>query len=463
MALSLGETFRDMRERGLENVFQRFYSFYQAKFTDAADPQQLGRGAVTADSIGYSEKFLLADTFSPFASDDAGFFFPPYEDDNVYVTFDHGDISSPMVMGSFWKTRGQRRSADSGLPAEFVKTTTNATGDEVGVVPSRRGIKVKVGSGLLFDETADQVKVEVWTGVSQGIGKPSTRNHEVILNDTKDDENVLVKSKGGHQTTWRDKVGEVYVETMTSGKHQFLMDDTGKKILVKSTGAHSITIDDSANTIEAITASKSKILIDGNKNDITLETAALNKVVISDSEGKISATTPLKRELTISDSLQTIKAFSPLPPQTIQMSPVSGTTITDTSALGATILASSGPLTATGQGTVMTSAGGLPAVSTQTGISSSTTTGLKTDVLLGGEIKTITGGWVVNGAFLGAINALALFLGTGVQLRLVNENFFTTAYGVHFHLTTAPGAPTSPPVFGLGIVGTHTTTQVTAS
>jgi len=455
MTLTLGETFRDMRERGLENVFQRFYSFYQAKFSDANDPQQLGRGSITADSIGYSEKFPAAATFSPFASDDAGFFFPPYEDDNVYVTFDHGDISSPMVMGSFWKTRGQARPADSGLPAEFVNSD--------GAVPTKRGIKVKVGSGLLFDETTDQVKVEIWSGTSQGIGKAATRNHEVILNDTTDDENILIKTKGGHQTTWRDKVGEIYVKTMTSGGHQFLMDDTGKKILVKSTGEHTITIDDNANTIEAATLSGSRIKIDGNVNDITLETVGLNKVLISDSMGKISATTPLMREMTISDTLQTIKAFSPLPPQTIEMSPIAGTTITDTSALGATILASSGPLTATGQGMVMTSAGGLPSVSTQTGISSSTTTGLKTDVLLGGETKTVTGTWNVLGGFVGTINALALLLGTGVQLRLVNENFFATAYGVHLHITTLPGAPTSAPIFGQGIVGVHTTTQITAS
>jgi len=455
MALTLGQTFRDLRERGMENVFQRFYSLYQAQVTDCADPKQLGRGKVKPDSIGYNEEFPFADAFSPFASDDAGFFFPPYPNDYVYVSFDHGDVSSPMVMGAHWKTRGQKRPADSGLPAEFVNSD--------GAAPTKRGIKVKVGSGFLFDETTDQVKVEMWTGESQGVGSEATRHHEVILNDTKDDENILIKTKDGHQTTWRDKAGEVYVETKTIDGHQFLMDDTGKKILIKSKGEHTITIDDNANTIEAATQSGSKITIDGNVNDITLETVGLNKVMISDSQGKISATTPLMREMTISDTLQTIKAFSPLPPQTIEMSPTAGTKITDTSPGGAVILAAAGPLVATGQGTAIASAGGSPALVTNTGTSISNFQGLMTENLLGAQIKTVVGAWSVLGGFIGTINALALLLGTGVQLRLVNENFFSTAYGVHFHLTTIPGAPTSPPIFGLGVVGTHTTIQVTAS
>ena len=76
--------------------------------------------------------------------------------------------------------------------------------------------------------------------------------------------------------------------------------------------------------------------------------------------------------------------------------------------------------------------------------------------------ETITGNWTLMGSFIASINAMFVLLGTGVQLRLVNENFFA-AYNSHFHLSTTPGVPTSPPVIGLGIPGVHTTIQTTAS
>ena len=187
------------------------------------------------------------------------------------------------------------------------------------------------------------------------------------------------------------------------------------------------------------------------------------KVAISDSLGEISATTPSQRKLTISDTQQTIQAFSPTPPQTITISPTTGTQITDTSPGGATILAAAGPLVGTGQGTAMTSAGGAPALIQNSGVATSDFQGVMTENLLGAQVKTITGSWNVLGGFIGTINAAFLLLGTGLQLRLVNEDFFTTAYGVHFHISAAPGAPTSAPIFGIAVPGTHSTIQTTAS
>ena len=453
---TLSETLKNIRERGLENTFQRFYALYQAKAKSCADPQQQGRARVHVDSLGYPREHPgLADTMSPFASDDAGFFFPPYEDDLVYVSFDHGDHSSPMVVGSFWKTRGQKSVTDTGVPAEFVQADGSA--------PTVRGIKVKVGSGLAFDETEEAVKVEMWTGASQGVGQVAERHHRVSLDDTTNDEKVVVASFGGHESRWQDKVGEVYLRHKTTDGHEILLDDTGKKILIKSVGEHSITIDDTANTIEATTQSGSRICIDGNVDDITVETPGLNKLLLSDSTKKIEATTAAMRKLVLDDTAQTVKAESLTPPQSIEMSPLTGTKLTDASPFGTTVVATVGPLTATGQGTAVTSAGGAPAVTTNTGVSTANMTGLVTENLLGGQIKNIVGTWSVLGSFVGVINALSLALGSGLQLRLVNENFFASAYNVHFHTTTVAGAPTGPPIFGLGVTGTHTTIQVTAS
>jgi len=453
---TLSQTLTNIRERGLENTFQRFYSFYQSRVKSTADPQQQGRSRVHVDSLGYPREHPeFADTMSPFASDDAGFYFPPYEDDLVYVSFDQGDHSSPMVVGSFWKTRGNRQVSDSGVPAEFVRSDESA--------PTVRGIKVRVGSGLAFDETEDQVKTEMWTGASQGVGQPAEKHHRVLLDDTTEDEKVVVASFGGHESRWQDKAGEVYLRHKTTDGHEVLLDDTGKKILIKSVGDHAITIDDNANTIEAATQSGSRIFIDGAANDITLETPGQNSVLISDSQMKIEALTTGQRKLALDDALQVIRAESPGGVQVVQVSPLTGTQITDNTAGGVTTLASAGPLISTGQGTAITSAGGAPATINNTGTATSTFQGLMTEDLLGAQTKNVTGTWNVLGGFIGVINALSLALGTGLQLRLVNENFFAAAYNVHTHTTTIAGAPTGPPITGLGVVGTHTTTQVTGS
>lgn len=284
MAFSITDTLRGIRERGLENIFQRFYSLYQVQVKDCADEQARGRAKILADSLGYLEEFpSFVETFSPFASDDAGLFLPPYPDDQVYVSFDHGDVSSPMVMGSYWKTRGEFKPKDSGLPAEFIKTEKDDNGDPVGIAPTVRGLKVKAGSALIFDETTDEVRVEMWTGQSQGIGKRAIKNHRVRLDSTKDAGQVVIATFGDenanaqtvsdddtptvrdkkelegrlrHQILMRDTTDDRFVQIKTIGTdddkkfHQILLSDKKendeKKIRIKSAEEHFFEIDDEA-------------------------------------------------------------------------------------------------------------------------------------------------------------------------------------------------------------------------
>jgi hypothetical protein len=454
--MSITKLFRELRERGLENTFQRYYSFYQAKVTDLADAKQTGRGRVLIDSLGFDEAHPgFADVLTPYGGEDYGFFFPPYKDDDVYVVFDHGDTSAPVIVGSYWGTSGQKQPADSEVPAEFVK------GD--GAEPTVRGIKVKVGSGLAFHETVDAVKVELWTGASQGKGEVAEKHHKLVLDDTKDAEKIVMTSFGGHSTTWHDKAGEVYVRTVTTDGHEFLMDDTGKRVLIKTKDGHQALFDDQNKKIEVMSTGQSKITIDDNVNSIVMETVGGNQITLDDTLQKIEATTTGGRVVSLDDNTQLVRVVSPSPAQSVEISPTAGTTVSDASPGGVTVSATAGPITTTGLGTSSTTSGGAPATTTHTGPSTTTTTGLETKTLSGGSTQTITGAWTLAGSFVATINAISLFFGTGVQLRLVNEEFFTSAYNTHFHISTAPGAPTSAPVFGFGIPGVHTTIQTFAS
>jgi type VI secretion system (T6SS) baseplate-like injector VgrG len=454
--ISLNKTLRELRERGLENTFQRFYSFYQATLTDIADEAQLGRGHIRLESLGYPEDHPdIADVLTPYGGEDFGFYFPPYKGDEVYVSFDHGDISSPMIVGSSWGTRGDAMPKDSDVPAEFVQADGSA--------PVVRGIKVKVGSALLFDETVDKVKVEMFTGASQGVGKASEQHHKVSLDDTKGEEKVVITTFGGHSTTWQDKDGEVFVKTLTTAGHEIFLDDTGEKIFIKTKDGHQATFDDGLKKIEVLSTGKSSIVIDDNMNSITAKTVGGNMLTLDDALKKIEGLTTGGRIFSMNDLTQQIQLVSPTPPQAVTMSPITGTNISDASPGGVTLVATTGPLVGTGQGVALASAGGAPALIDNSGVSTGNFTGLETRNLIGGSVQTITGTWNLAGPFIASINALFLFLGTGMQLRLVNEDFFATAYNAHYHVATAVGAPTTPPVFGFGIVGTHTTIQTLAS
>ena len=326
---SLSKTFRELRERGLENVFQRFYSAYQATVTDCNDDKQIGRGRVHLKSIGFPDVHPgFADVLSPYAGEDFGFFFPPYENDEVYVTFDHGDVSSPMVVGGSWATRGDRKVEDSGLPVEFVKSETNDEGKEVGVAPSVRGIKVRTGSALVFDETEDLTRVEMWTGETQGIGKRAIKQHRVRLDSKKDNGEVVIATfgdEGGsggapsdddtpdvrdqkeltsrlrHQILMRDTTDDRFVQIKSIGTDdtmkflQVLMSDTEERIKVTSSDQHFILIDDKNDNITVETLLKFKTTWDEKNKKIVQETPGLQKFTMDDNKSSNTLETKLKQ------------------------------------------------------------------------------------------------------------------------------------------------------------------------
>jgi len=314
---SLSKTFRELRERGMENVFQRFYSIYQATLVDNKDDKQIGRGCVHLESLGFPDVHPgFADVLSPYAGDDFGFFFPPYEKDEVFVTFDHGDISSPMIVGGSWATRGDKKVKDSGLPAEFVMTETNDEGKEVGIAPSVRGIKVKNGSALVFDETEDQTRVEMWTGETQGIGNRATKLHRIRLDSTVDAGQIVIATfgdEGGsggapsdmdtpaerdkkelesrlrHQILMRDTTDDRFVQIKSIGTdeatfHELLMSDTEKRICISSADVHFVEISDENDTISVVTAAGFQTVWDEANKMIVTETPGLQKFTMDDNE-----------------------------------------------------------------------------------------------------------------------------------------------------------------------------------
>jgi len=151
--------------------------------TNNKDPDGMGRVKVTfpwRESGDESDWTRIATLMS---GKEMGTFFLPEVGDEVLVAFENGDVEHPYILGSLWNGKEK--------PPE-----TNSDGKN-----NIRQIKSRSG-------------------------------HEIILNDEKSKEQVLIKTKGGHT---------------------ILLDDTsgGEKIEIKDqTGSNSVVIDAAQNNIE---------------------------------------------------------------------------------------------------------------------------------------------------------------------------------------------------------------------
>lgn len=96
------------------------------------DPANLGRVQVRFDWMDGGPESSWARIAAPMAGSNYGAFFMPQVDDEVLVSFDHGDVSHPYVVGFCWSQAGQ--------PPFSAKQT-------------QRGIQTVAGHQLVFDDS----------------------------------------------------------------------------------------------------------------------------------------------------------------------------------------------------------------------------------------------------------------------------------------------------------------------
>jgi len=472
----LGEWIRQIRDYGLELASNRYYSKYPAKVEDTADPQQQGRVRVKSEISGmtkaYSEWSYVS---TPFAGPNYGFYFPPEKGDMVWTWNELGspDVTHPNVSGSWWGNTGlqsPKPPATSEVPAEF---------REIGPIsPTRRGIKTKRGHGLSFEDGLDAdadaktSKVEFWSGTQPAGNVSATKNRYLRMQDSPADKKTIVIASTatpragattGHQTEWRDAVGEIWVRTHTAGGHKFFMDDTGKQILLKSTNGNKVLIDDVLNDITIQTIGNHKVVLSDSQKSIRAVSTGLNSVTLDDTLKGVAVETAGKRSMLMYDTPPSTTLTTPTG-QVVTQSPA-GTSVVDTG--NVTVLAG-GVLGLTGTGVSVTSAGGGPSLQTATGPSTSNFTGDKNESFQGKLTQVIQGFWTITSGFTSILSALGVEIGSpGTKYALVDERFLAT-FLAHVHTTTIIGAPTGPPFWlfpppDLPIAGAVTTVTTSAN
>lgn len=150
----LADFIANVRRRGLELIFGRFYGLYRAEVVDVADPQKRGRIRATVHGAMQSQP---TDAWILPAFDGAGAsrgtFWPPEVGDSVLVGFQNGDPDHPdYYLGGWFGT--------SDTPAEFGYEAKK---------PTRRGMVTRGGHALLFDDTSGAETVAIrWHAAAAG-------------------------------------------------------------------------------------------------------------------------------------------------------------------------------------------------------------------------------------------------------------------------------------------------------
>ncbi|MEB3360470.1 MAG: phage baseplate assembly protein V [Synechococcales bacterium] len=119
----------------------RFYGVTIAVVTNIKDSEGLGRVKVKFPWLSSDDESPWARVLTPMAGGDRGFYFLPEVDDEVLVAFEHGDMAFPYILGGLWNGKDK--------PPEKNDDGKN----------NKRLIKSRSGHMIILDDTKDQEQV----------------------------------------------------------------------------------------------------------------------------------------------------------------------------------------------------------------------------------------------------------------------------------------------------------------
>lgn len=170
--------------------------------TDNVDPEKLGRVKLQFPWSSDDSESAWARVSTFMAGEEQGFYFIPEIGQEVLVTFIHGDIEYPIVIGTLWN-------ADS-MPPQVDDNDTN----DIGKIRSRSGHEI------VFNDNSDgDTKLEI----------TSSLGHKIVLDDA-DSGKIEISSSGGHYIVMDDS--GITIED--SGGSQIKMESSSGEVTIKS-------------------------------------------------------------------------------------------------------------------------------------------------------------------------------------------------------------------------------------
>lgn len=192
---------------------QRWLGVVPAIVTNTDDPNGWGRVKVKYPWMSDAEESGWARLLGVGAGPDCGLAAIPAVDDEVMVSFQHGEFNNPVVLGGMWN--GQ-----DALPTQVV-------GAAEGEKPLVRSWTSRTGHRITVHDDADN-KIELET----------TGKHRMTLDDA--NQKIEIFSTAGHKAILDDS-GKSITIVSSSGDLEIKMDENGSKVSVSSSGEVEVT------------------------------------------------------------------------------------------------------------------------------------------------------------------------------------------------------------------------------
>ena len=172
--------------------------------TNNTDSDNLGRVKVKFPWLSDSDESWWARIASPMAGPDRGFYFLPEIDDEVLVSFEHGDVTRPFIVGALWNGKDKPPKGNSAVVGSSKV--------------NERLIKTRAGHVISLDDTQGSEKISITDKTGNNLMMIESSSNKITIKADGDINvdaggKVNVKSK---QDTIVDATGDVKVSTKGS-------------------------------------------------------------------------------------------------------------------------------------------------------------------------------------------------------------------------------------------------------
>ena len=195
--------------------------------TNNGDPDGLGRVKVKFPTLPGNEESNWARLVTPMAGAGRGFEFIPEVNDEVLVTFEHGDTSRPFVLGALWNGKDN--------PPEKSDQIISSTGKV-----EKRIIRSRSGHTIMFDDSDNGSKISIIDKTEKNLIEIDSQNNSMTImadGDIQIEAKGKVKIKGDSieiEAANKTKIKSSDFETEASGSAKV---KGGSEVTVEASGS----------------------------------------------------------------------------------------------------------------------------------------------------------------------------------------------------------------------------------
>lgn len=169
----------------------RFFGVVIGVVTDNKDPRGWGRVKLKFPWLSEAETSPWARIATPMAGKGRGFYFLPEVNDEVLVAFEHGEISTPYVLGSLWN--GQEKPPGFDGSNVLDPQASEPSQDQANNL-DRRAIVSRSGLTVLLDDTKGKEQICIQDKAGKNMVQIDAAKKAIVV--TSDEGTVTIQAKG---------------------------------------------------------------------------------------------------------------------------------------------------------------------------------------------------------------------------------------------------------------------------